>query len=119
MSIAIGVTIVSGLLIPIVGSRKSVPANVFVAVFLGLAIALATARVCEAIGITTEAWQGPVFAIVGLVYALSMLSYCAQIHPPIGWVDVQWLLSDRRRRSSIRTDVRRMVKRYKIEVEHA
>lgn len=82
-------------------------------------VALATGLVCDALAIPRHEWQAPIILFLPLPVLGCLAVYAGQ-SGAIGLSDVVSVISDistqRRRRSSIKAEVRRRVNQYKVEV---
>jgi len=119
LSAALIILIVS-LSIVIVGGRSYLPGKVAVCIVGSAFVAVATGLVTDAMDITRLAWQGPLLVLLPLPVLAAYLAYVGT-QPPLtlrdGAAFFRRMFAERRRHSSVRADVRRQVRQYKIEVD--
>jgi uncharacterized membrane protein len=118
MILTIITIIVAPVLIVWIGSHRSMILNIFFSILLAFTCAVSAGMLTN----VREDWIGPVFSFVSLAVISGFFLYVwrSPLSPlsigdfieKIGHID-----TDSRRRSSVRADVRRQVKQYRIEIE--
>lgn len=104
-----------------VASKKNIIATAVTVVGGAFGIALAVGLICDTLAIPRHEWQAPIIFFAPLVALGLIAAYTdRELMKPITFTSVQWAFSftfaDYRRRSSVRADVRRQVKQYRVEV---
>lgn len=111
LAVAVGVTVV--------GSHRNLTAITVTVITGCFGVALATGLVCDALAIPRYEWQAPIILFLPLPVLGCLAVYAGQ-GEAIGVAEVSKAINDistqRRRRASIKADVRRRVNQYKVEV---
>ena len=120
MIAGIVIVVVVSVLIVLVCSQHNWAASVFVVVGGSFAVALAVGMICDALSIPRHAWQAPIVLNAPLPVLGTLGAWAGRDCEPITLTDIVKVINDistqRRRRSSIKADVRRRVNQYKVEV---
>lgn len=119
MLIASLIVIVVGVSVAVVGSHRNLIATTVTVIAGCFGVALATGLVCDALLIPRHEWQAPIILFLPLPVLGCLAAYAGQ-GEAIRLSDVVSVINDistqRRRRASIRADVRRRVNAFKVEV---
>lgn len=106
-------------LVAVAGSHRNLIAITVTVIAGCFGVALATGLVCDALAIPRHEWQAPIILFLPLPVLGCLAVYAGQ-GEAIGVAEVSKVINDistqRRRRSSIKADVRRRVNQYKVEV---
>lgn len=105
--------------VAVVGSHRNLIATAVTVIAGCFGVALATGLVCDALLIPRHDWQAPIILFLPLPLLGCLAAYAGQ-GEAIGFTEVSTVINDisaqRRRRTSVRADVRRRVNQYKVEV---